>query len=296
MVGSDAWFRMGSTHAICQDYAVADEEDGHHYAMVSDGCSGGRAFGQPAPQHKPQEPYTDFGSRFIIRAAVKSLHILARGTFPDKIIAQLTAYMLREVYLPSPALNATLLAAVSTNNGDVMTYQVGDGVMAWRKRDGSFTYRSLEFANNTPVYLSYLLDDKLMEMVLHPSRFYDLTPEQKEIEGTVEVVQNTFIPGKGWGTQERTRSRIEDVNMAFPTVLYKENVDTVLLMSDGAESFVVKDGGLVALEDVLTQVFDMKGMVGCFVNRRLNAFTKRFCPANNWQHQDDFSVAGVHLG
>jgi len=63
-MSADYFFRMGKTHTICQDYAIAgsreykiDAEMGaFQYAILSDGCSG-------IPNLKaPGSPYTDFGA------------------------------------------------------------------------------------------------------------------------------------------------------------------------------------------------------------------------------------------
>lgn len=57
----DAFFTIGKTHTVCQDYAHAGFIPGtdQAYAIVSDGCSG--------------SPDTDFGSRFMVTAAIQVL-------------------------------------------------------------------------------------------------------------------------------------------------------------------------------------------------------------------------------
>ena len=65
-MNADSAFRMGSTHAVCQDYAVASawtaaaHTDGaapppRPYIILSDGCS--------------STPDTDVGARLLVKAA-----------------------------------------------------------------------------------------------------------------------------------------------------------------------------------------------------------------------------------
>ena len=80
------------------------------------------------------------------------------------------------------------------------------------------------------------------------------------------------------------------------TTFRREDTELVLLFSDGISSFQLKDGTPIPLEQVLDQVFDLKGFAGQFLTRRCTRFLQKFCAENGWQHADDFSVGGLHLG
>jgi hypothetical protein len=291
-MGADYFFRMGSTHSICQDYAIAGEVDGYRYALLSDGCSG------VADPEQPGSPFTDFGARFLVRAARQHMDDLARGVFPGCAIAEHAARMAMAAGLSPTALDATLLTAVTTSNGDVVTSQTGDGVIAARTRDGSIRYRTLRFGNGMPLYLSYQLDPDRMETLIHPERSgRAVSPQERDAAGTVEVVERMYVPGEGWREPTTTVERFDESTRGLWTeVFYRDEFDVVLIMSDGVETFQTKNATLMPLEGVLPQLFDFKGFAGQFLVRRCTRFLQKFCVEYGWSHADDFSVAGIHLG
>jgi len=290
-MGADYYFRMGCTHAICQDYAIAGTlPDGRDYALLSDGCSG-----KPDPK-EPGSPYTDFGARLVVRGAQRYLGEMTSGIFPARLIAHAAEDMARQMELPVWALDATLLAAASAGNGYVHTYHTADGIIAHRRRDGSVRYRSRQFGNNMPYYLSYLLNSRRERDLLHPN------PEGKSAEyleavGKITVTDGCYTPGKGWDKVEYTESLLEPgVTIEERRVISAEESDVVLLISDGIQSFQVKKNGTpVPVEEVLEVLFDFINLKGVFVVRNCNYLLQKVCVQRGWQHTDDFSVAGIHL-
>ena len=288
-MGADYFFRMGSTHAICQDYALAGELDGRSYALLADGCSGVATPGQPG------SPYTDFGARFLVRATQRRLENLALGDFPIMAIVEEAARAADVLKFSSTALDATLLAAVSTPEGDVRTFQMGDGVIAWRKRDGTVGYRTLEFGNGMPFYPSYVRDGDRLAVYLHPD-----DPAKAEDAGFVTFRENVYVPGHGWTGVTTRRETVFAASGPITGVwtlgLSRATTDVVLLLSDGVETFQTKTASLIPLEEVLLQLFDFKGFVGQFLVRRCTRFMQKFCAESGWHHADDFSAAGIYLG
>lgn len=287
-MGADYFFRMGSTHSICQDYALAGEADGIHYALLSDGCSGVPIPGQPG------SPYTDWGARFLVRAARARLPEIVREAFPSEAIIHYGASLARAAELPSVCLDATLLVAVTAPNGDVVAYQTGDGVIAARRRDGSIQYETQKFGNGMPFYLSYTLSPDHLNAYLDPRARggRDLGDA-----GTVQAIDNQWHPraerppATEWAQHALTRQDLVQ-RVVFP----KDEFDVVLLLSDGVESFQTRDQSTVALETVLEELFDFKGFVGQFLVRRCTRFLEKFCVDKGWRHADDFSAAAIYLG
>lgn len=271
-MNSDFVFRMGATHSICQDYAAAGElGQGGAYAIVSDGCSGSPTTGEPG------SPYTDFGARFMVRAAQRYAAGVAAGEFPVERIAIETEGMARQARLPRTSLDATLLIAAAAN-GQVHVFQTGDGVVAWRRRSGEIGFTSLAFGNNMPFYLSYMLDARLRLQYFEQAQHWTLT------EGALG--RDRAVSAGDLSLESLVRH----------TVFDRGDIDLVLLMSDGAESFQLRDGHPVPLEHVLDQMFALKGLTGQFLGRRAGRFLGAFCAERGWKHADDFSVAGIHLG
>jgi hypothetical protein len=289
-MGSDFFFRMGSTHAVCQDYALAGQARGCHYAIVSDGCSGLPIAGEPG------SPYTDYGARFLARAAQQNLPRISEGEFPAMDIitaASDVAYLAR---LPNVALDATLIVAATTPSDDVVVFQTGDGVVASRDLDGTIHYQTLSFGNGMPYYLSYVRDPRRREALFRPQKG-DVAPEVAEAAGTLEVTIGLYRPQEGWSTPVvRNEAFDETTPVERMTRFRREQTDLVLIMSDGVESFQLKDGTTVPLEQVLEQLFAFKGFAGQFLVRRCNRFLQKFCADNGWHHSDDFGVAGIYMG
>lgn len=286
-MGADYFFRMGSTHAICQDYALAGEACGIQYALLADGCSGVPLPGQPG------SPHTDWGARFLVRAARLRLDELARGTFASEAIIHHCASLARVADLSTLCLDATLLAAVATEKGDFITYQTGDGVIAGRRRDGSLFYRSLSFGNGMPFYLSYLLTARHLEQYLDPDAREDRGLRDV---GTVQVIENRWNPSDGWQpSMPGEQARLSRADVLWRDHFSREEYEVVVLLSDGVESFLTREQQVVPLETVLEHLLDFKGYVGQFIVRRATRFLEKVCAENGWRHTDDFAIAGIHL-
>lgn len=270
-MGSDFYFRMGSTHAICQDYCLA----GQGYAILADGCSG-----KPIPG-RPGSPYTDFGARFLVRSA--EMAIWGNPTFWGEDMLRGIIYRAHDMAiacgLPNVCLDGTLLIATVDEQNVVRVRHIGDGTSAFKARDGSISYVNLKFDQNAPHYLSYMLDPQA------ELRYQSLVK-------SVTVTKNTFDPKTGWGTPEEVVHPLEDFyimqNIGWV------NPELTLIMSDGAESFQTKTGSLIPLESVLDELFAIKSYPGEFLVRRCNRFLKTVSD-KGWQHTDDFSVAGIYL-
>jgi hypothetical protein len=229
-----------------------------------------------------------------VRAAYRRLNQLAAGQFPLVPMLDEAAQAAQVLGFSSTALDATLLAAVSTLEGDVRTYQMGDGVIAWRGRDGTIGYRTLEFGNGMPFYPSYARDGDRLAAYLHPD-----DPAEEEEAGFVTFKENTYVPGNGWTGATTRRETVFDASGPMTGVwtlrLARATTEVVLLLSDGVETFQTKNTTLMPLEAVLEQLFDFKGFSGQFLVRRCTRFLQKFCPEYGWSHADDFSVAGIHL-
>ena len=150
-MNSDAIIDIGSTHPVCQDYAIA--RAGH--VVLSDGCS--------------SSPDTDIGARLLVRALDQLL--TAHAT---KEIAELHAAAARTALgwadmlaLPSQCVDATLLSAHVTNEQLTIACS-GDGVIILESQSGTLDIRPISSPSGYPSYPSYLHQpDRLSEMVSH---------------------------------------------------------------------------------------------------------------------------------
>lgn len=279
-MSADFFFKMGATHSVCQDYAVAGETaDGVRYAVVSDGCSGGAVPGVPG------SPFTDFGARFLVKAAERRAIGIAGGFWPAKSILADAQAAARVLSLPASALDATLIAAAVQGDGQVQVFQCGDGVVIYRERSGRIRYCSPEFAGNQPFYLSYQRDQALLQ------RYCELTQE-----ATVTCGMRIQLPGAEpcW-TRSASSVSVEQLKTDW-SVFDPADVDLILLCSDGILSFQRTGGESVPVEEVIDQLLAIKSYQGQFVGRRCHNFFGKFCQENDWTHADDVAIAGIYLG
>ena len=152
-------FEIGSSHIICQDYALSGqiELDGvvYHYGIVCDGCSSSKD--------------TDVGSRYLAMATRKILNIelkndpnianIKADVIANKIIQEASKYNDSEILLKNCSYDSTLLFFIADDK-NYRVFFFGDGC-AYIDDNGKHLY-SLEYAENAPPYLSYrLYNDRL---------------------------------------------------------------------------------------------------------------------------------------
>jgi len=264
-IQADAYFALGKTHTICQDYAtVLQESDDVASIALSDGCS--------------SSPHTDFGARFITRAAVTNP---APFSLPEAL--QVASDARQSLALPLACLDATLLMA-SVEKKMVTIRAFGDGVLVLQRKDGSSMTWELSSPGNAPPYPNYLLNEGRLKRYLTEHKFLDIA--------------TTMVAD---GKVETTRTQVElgvsnfGMNLSFPT----DELSGVFLCSDGVQSFRRKtpEGTFVpvSLQEVLAQITAVKSCKGEFMVRRMRKFLYEFCPKNGWTHDDDVSVAALLL-
>lgn len=269
MTNTDAYFCIGKTHTICQDYAEAGED----LAIISDGCS------SAVDSH--------IGSLLLSRAAKLALKTYDEipHVFAD-VQRRITSYA-QAMELPQESLLATLGFIKATEKGfSVGLY--GDGVVVCRFRSPkTWKYNVMvrDYPSGAPYYPAYQLDKNLDSV--YRAKFgtsvtttlYKLSDEDYQVEYT-----NTLNPIKDF------------FSVCFPYEIF----DMVAVMSDGATSFqklVVTDTSKrqkpVHVCEILREALNFKNYNGQFVQRRAKAafrkFTEEVC--NN---MDDFSIGVVH--
>jgi hypothetical protein len=139
---ADAHFVMGTSHGVCQDYALAGLAGTRWIALVCDGCS--------------SSPDTDFGSRVLARAFLAAL--LREVPAVEAIDQALeTAHTIAEqLRLPEDALDTTLCGWL-VNAGTAHGFIHGDGVLAIRSAAGLEVHHATQPAN-APDYPSYRMN------------------------------------------------------------------------------------------------------------------------------------------
>jgi len=257
---ADCAFTIGSTHKVCQDYALSGTSHAGPFAIVSDGCSG--------------SPDTDIGARLLAKVGEAAIRVgiplksrYLRGHCEE--LYRLVFGRVLDVARPH-AFDATLLAVFfSPPDAQVAVAIAGDGAAAYRGAHGELRGVRVRAADNLPPYLSY---------------GWSAARDEAHRAASVprEVIQAADESGIPLGHLD-------------PYWLYPADAEVVAIFSDGVESFHDAEGAQVDPRQVVQELMAFKTYPGAFVQRRVQAFLRE-CTARGWTHHDDLAMAAVYLG
>jgi Protein phosphatase 2C len=285
-MNADSAFNIGSTHAVCQDYAVAANRSDTSiaaaapvaapYVVVSDGCSTSGS--------------TDVGARLLVKAAEQILRQGGRHPVsPEELhvaAAQQALHWAELIGLPPQAIDATLLTAY-LDGDDLIVACSGDGVMVLQSRTGTLDVFVVSYPAGFPLYPGYLHQ---------PERLRTLEAAggvKKEVKHLRRAALREPLLLKsithGSAVTEVIRVAVHDCLFAA-------------LLSDGVHSFSVceqtgtgKRVEPVPLAAVLKDLVSFKSVGGSFVQRRLQRFRKD-CLQRGWRHADDLALGTLFIG
>jgi Protein phosphatase 2C len=283
-MNADSTFIIGSTHSICQDYAVASHRWAmrHHglseqespYVILSDGCS--------------SSPDTDIGARLLVKAA-NQIFGLCDGSDLGKLhkeSARLALRWAKLVGVPAQSVDATLMSAHLIGD-ELIIGCSGDGVIVQESRQGILEVHAISCPSGYPFYPSYAHQPDRLDELLSNDR------SNKELRHFRRVTAD-----------ERLRlidtSTSDSVTQVFR--LKASDLKYVGIASDGIYSFFSvqesTDGrrtDAVPMIDILEDVWSFKTPRGAFVERRMKRFRKD-CQVKGWYHADDLAIGVIHLG
>lgn len=267
---SNAFYAIGSSHTVCQDYARAGiTRSGRGlakercFAVVSDGCS--------------SSAHSDLGARFLTCAAMHALEVYGDALDGNWVIGR-AASAADQLGIDRGCLDATLLAAWEGEAGNVHVWAAGDGVVAAKRRDGRIETWSID-DGGAPAYLSYLLKESRMRQYLR--------------EGYGARTITHTLGGR------ETRMYAASGFTPWTTTLDVADYEFVLVFSDGVESFQsdsAPTGVQLSPGSVLEHLMALKSTRGEFLVRRCRRFLQKHCAQHMWKHLDDLGVAGIYLG
>lgn len=281
-MNADYALTTGHSHYVCEDYAASGVDGkGDPFVLVSDGCS--------------MSPFTDIGSRFVVRSAAQFLEQDDFGRLPPdfhSLVAKKALDLTRQLSLPigscapgdGSTCDATLLT-IRTDGKDCLINVLGDGVIVVKpKNQDRFYMYAISYSKNRPEYIAYAAQDDRREMYLSG------TDNTKTVTSYVPVDEDRFTIYES--EPAATRMQPEAVHGEF---------EWVGVASDGIQSFyrmVETGGGLiqepVPLEQVALKLFDFRGksLTGKFVQRRMTRFL-RDAAKLGWINDDDLSFGVV---
>ncbi len=242
----DAYYTIGRLHRFCQDYLCQGLEPVPHL-ILADGCSA--------------TPDSDLGARllvlnarwllpYFIRAVEEKEHVAQHWRLGRRIVRR-AARQARALGLDEDVLDATLLIAWCDGT-TVYIHLYGDGCITVRRADGEVAVIQVEYVENTPYYLSYLLDSqrhRLYQEAVSDPMMAQITHYQSPADGT-------------------TRHERFDAPSVFSFDLAAFPI--VAVATDGLDSFMdIETGQRQDLLTVAQGMLDFRDLNGAFVQRRL---------------------------
>ncbi len=255
-------FVKGEDHKICQDYALHGTEP-YPYLIVCDGSS--------------SSPQSEIGSKIVALSAQKILNEhseedlskLTNKEIGNRIV-QKAGYIAKQLGLNYETLDTTLLLGyLDKHNNKFIIHSFGDGVIIYKKHHDVY-YQSINYSENYPYYLSYLLDEERKSNLI------------KTIQQTMTVsfskINHEQRIDKEYSSLKHHTLEI-DVN----------NLEWICIASDGIESFNQET------DITIQQLSSFKNFRGVFLERRVNKLIKEN-KKESITHYDDLSVAGIFFG
>jgi serine/threonine protein phosphatase PrpC len=283
-MNSDSYFEIGSSHMVCQDYALSGNYRDMWYGIVSDGCS--------------SADYSEIGAQVLCHVTKNFLSLYYDLFFNETIKAEYIAGLLansirakadevRKVYpISRDSLQATLLVSVVVKIADIQKafiFAWGDGVIMSSKSQ-TLHVETIDYPKtNAPVYL-------MTDQEAYKNKF---APE--------DCVKQTKMYTLDPSTYKMVYESIESINMAWASKTFwgpyvqSFNVNPgyfILLATDGLSQYQDQNKKPIEILNIIPSILDYPNYNGQFVKRTMN-FLKRDLIRKNWSHADDIGIATI---
>jgi serine/threonine protein phosphatase PrpC len=295
---SDSYFEQGTTHEVCEDYAVHGED----YAIVADGCSNG---GGPSID-------SDWGARFICKAAEEFVDEFDPHRLLSRIRERICYMMAGFPLLSQDAMTATLMM-MRILDSNFHAFTVGDGVVGGKRKDGRWKIHVIDF-NSAPFYLKYnLFGEERMYYEAFGDKYKIITYFGKLMDPKMEIPEfPKFFEREAEWSQTMTRSEMEyTLDMTAPFNIFEfpiEEYDFAFVCSDGMEQFKQlqigegkKANEKISVLDALRIVLDFPILSPIklnFAKHQRNWTFKQDRPGTilrrKWKNHDDVAVGIIH--
>ena len=243
----DSYYTIGQWHLYCQDYTLHGVAPVPHL-ILADGCS--------------SAPGSDLGARLLALSARRSLLDFVGATrladqkarhWPlGQRIVRRAARQARILGAELDVLDATLLVAWC--DGDqVWVHVYGDGCLVLRDVQERLTAIRIEYAENAPYYLTYLLDQERQAIY-------------REAIGKPRSAQRIHQHS------EAALSQFQTYPFDHPAVFNFDLTEfpLIALATDGLDSFMTAETGeRLPLLDVARPILDFSEHEGAFVQSHL---------------------------
>jgi hypothetical protein len=284
-MNTNAYYEIGSSHRVCEDYAISGLHEGMAYAIVSDGCSSSED--------------SDVGARILSHIAkgvliyLKERNLILSGAFPDifkELILRKCLEVKTSLGLPTNVFDATLIISV-VMDGKAVCIGWGDGYLAIVDKNKMITFFEIKFTSGAPYYLSY-------EMSQGKKEAY-----QKEFgEGAIHF-SNCNIDLSGIISNFSTKSCPIQDKPTLNRVGNITDISFITLSSDGIDTYQDdprfsdidgKEKKTYKASEMISSLVSYKSTAGEFVTRRMQR-NKEDLNKKHILHFDDISCATIAL-
>lgn len=286
---TDSFFYQGSSHEVCQDYALIAPE---HYGILSDGCSGALN--------------SDWGARLLCKGAEKYLHRLMAPDDCQKVRFIVEAHSeARKWALCMPNLSkecvTATLGTLYRERSVVHSLLIGDGVEGGMKHSGEWCFRTIEPAPyGEPPKAGCFYPIYLTSRTEEDAYFQRFGGQHKIVKYSGDLF------GEAPMRQEEEVITLDRQRPFFDSSYSREEYKFVFLATDGLMSFakkIVSDTQKVVepvgILDVMRVLFDnIQHRMNFLVVNAHWAFKKQTAGTflgNGWHNKDDVSVIAFHM-
>lgn len=230
-----SYFEIGSTHIVCEDYAIHTDDA----VIVSDGCSNG---GGPSID-------TDWGSRIMSHLGLEYIPILRgngdhEAAYIQRVISHAVATC-NTLNKKTSCLTASIVMAYR-KGAFINTLRVGDGIVGAKFKDGKIKFSVFSYNKNAPFYPIYAESPQSID------DFFQKFGKKITMHAFL-VEENT---DKGWKNIEERKSEWDYSQEPYQTLNFKaDEVEFVFVGTDGWESFLkhINSGTSKYTEPVLAE-------------------------------------------
>jgi hypothetical protein len=262
----DSFFKIGSEHNICQDYALTNKDNlGNYYGIISDGCSSVNR--------------SEYGAQTLTLLAEKTYLSLNKdislehfyNSFQDKLLKNMQIYKdnnIKFLNINDDFMSASL-GLITAKNNIAHSMLFGDGNIIVEFQDNSYSIVRVEYEDNTPFYLEYYSNKNYLERA-----------KNKELNNKTvtylnfKKIDDAFILDSKY---TQTVDIMSPIMFAFTSNFLKK----IAITSDGLQTFNITD------EEILFNLFQYKNTAPNFAQRRYNMYMKE----KTIKHEDDISIA-----
>lgn len=302
---TESIFEQGTTHEVCEDYAI----HGENYTILADGCSNG---GGPRID-------TDWGSRILCKAAEDALGTLRHDPKEFMTVAGTVAktQTLNFANLPLASLTATL-SVLQKHEDKFKGFLVGDGIFGGKRHDGRWKIYVVEFlkggttGKSAPFYLKYKICDEVETYVEQFGGRYEVTMYFGNLMNSdmeLSLPHSTeAIRDEQWAQAMSATPKEHELGYGYYQVEFPaDEYEFVFHCSDGPLAFsryettgTSKSKQSVHVLDVLRVLMDIRGSSPGFLRRQRHWAFKQDRPGTfknrGWFGEDDVAVGVIHNG